>query len=79
MQEGSQSSNILATLDRAGDAGCSLSDIYAALAQKGVTNKASIRSVVWSLKKAHRIAPYGDRYFAAYHAPHKETAVQSND
>jgi hypothetical protein len=76
LQPGSQSSHILALLDEAGDAGCALSDIYKTLADKGVTtNKASARSVVWSLKHAGKVSAYGDRYFAAAHAPHRETAA----
>ena len=70
MQPGSQSHNILALLDEAAAEGRSLPDLYSALAERGVTNnKASVRSVVWTLKNAKKVVPHGDRYYAAAHAP----------
>ena len=69
LQTGSQAHNVLATMEAAGAEGRVLPDIYKALAEKGITNTNSIRSVVWTLKKGGKIVARGDRYYAASYAP----------
>lgn len=65
---GSQSQNILTVLEEAGATGRTITELYDALAERGVTNnRASVRSVVWTLKKSGKIVPNNDRYFVAPH------------
>ncbi len=69
VQPGSQSHTILNLLDTAAASGRSLTEMYALLAEKGITNAGSVRSVVWNLKKTGRAVVRGDRYYSPAHAP----------
>lgn len=69
IQEGSQTDLVIKCLREKGPVGARMQDIYRRLSEFGVSNEASIRSVVWNLKKAGKVVAVADCYYLPELAP----------